>query len=78
VPYENYRKVFRTTQRHVERDLKAVQSTANDLVKESSSAGVSSEAAIQSIDSMISTVENLKRKVVAPAPSASCANSLYI
>ncbi|KAJ7927483.1 CTLH/CRA C-terminal to lish motif domain-containing protein [Mycena leptocephala] len=63
VPYENYRKVFRTTQRHVERDLKAVQSTANDLAKESSSAGVSSEAAIQSIDSMISTVENLKRKL---------------
>ncbi|KAF8190377.1 CTLH/CRA C-terminal to lish motif domain-containing protein [Mycena galopus ATCC 62051] len=64
-PFENYRKVFRTTQRHVERDLKAVQSTATDLVKESSSSptGVSSDAAIQSIDAMISTVENLKRKL---------------
>ncbi|KAJ7037896.1 CTLH/CRA C-terminal to lish motif domain-containing protein [Mycena alexandri] len=64
VPYENYRKVFRSTQRNVERDLKAVQSTANELVKESSSsAGVSSEAAIHSIDAMIANVENLKRKL---------------
>ncbi|KAJ6588773.1 CTLH/CRA C-terminal to lish motif domain-containing protein [Mycena capillaripes] len=63
VPYENYRKVFRTTQRHVERDLKAVQSATADLVKESSSVGVSSEVAIQSIDAMINTVENLKRKL---------------
>jgi macrophage erythroblast attacher len=65
VPYENYRKVFRTTQRHVERDLKTVQVTATDLAKQSSSTGVDSEAAVQSIDAMISTVENLKRKVVA-------------
>ncbi|KAJ7126059.1 CTLH/CRA C-terminal to lish motif domain-containing protein [Mycena epipterygia] len=63
VPYENYRKVFRTTQRNVERDLKAVQSTANELVKQSSSSDVSSEAAIQSIDAMINNVENLKRKL---------------
>ncbi|KAF7360446.1 hypothetical protein MVEN_00774900 [Mycena venus] len=63
VPFENYRKVFRTTQRHVERDLKAVQASTTDLVKESSSTGVSSETAIQSIDAMISTVENLKRKL---------------
>ncbi|KAJ7792959.1 hypothetical protein B0H14DRAFT_3094099 [Mycena olivaceomarginata] len=63
VPYENYRKVFRTTQRHVERDLKTVQVTATDLAKQSSSTGVDSEAAVQSIDAMISTVENLKRKL---------------
>ncbi|KAJ7664299.1 CTLH/CRA C-terminal to lish motif domain-containing protein [Mycena rosella] len=63
VPYENYRKVFRTTQRNVERDLKAVQATANELVKQSSSGDVSSESAIQSIDAMIITVENLKRKL---------------
>ncbi|KAK7039554.1 CTLH/CRA C-terminal to lish motif domain-containing protein [Favolaschia claudopus] len=63
VPYENYRKVFRTSQRHVERDLKAVQATAADLAKQSSSTSVSSDAAIQSIDAMISTVENLKRKL---------------
>ncbi|KAJ7266891.1 CTLH/CRA C-terminal to lish motif domain-containing protein [Mycena haematopus] len=63
VPFENYRKVFRTTQRHVERDLKAVQSTTADLVNQASSTGVDSEAAVQSIDAMISTVENLKRKL---------------
>ncbi|KAJ7461877.1 CTLH/CRA C-terminal to lish motif domain-containing protein [Mycena galericulata] len=63
VPYENYRKVFRSTQRNVERDLKTVQSAANDLVKQSSSGEVSSETAIQSIDAMITNVENLKRKL---------------
>ncbi|KAJ7741429.1 CTLH/CRA C-terminal to lish motif domain-containing protein [Mycena maculata] len=63
VPYENYRKVFRTSQRNVERDLKAVQSAATDLAKQSSSGSVNSEAAIQSIDAMITNVENLKRKL---------------
>ncbi|KAJ7185503.1 CTLH/CRA C-terminal to lish motif domain-containing protein [Mycena filopes] len=64
VPYENYRKVFRTTQRNVERDLKAVQSAASQLVNESTSTtGVSPEAAITSIDAMIANVENLKRKL---------------
>ncbi|KAJ7634752.1 CTLH/CRA C-terminal to lish motif domain-containing protein [Roridomyces roridus] len=61
VPYENYRKVFRSTQRNVERDLKSVQSAANELVK---SGDLSPEAAGQSIDAMIATVENLKRKLV--------------
>ncbi|KAJ7167331.1 hypothetical protein C8R43DRAFT_1121764 [Mycena crocata] len=37
VPYEHYRKVFRTTQRNVERDLKYVQSTANELARQSPS-----------------------------------------
>ncbi|KAJ6576755.1 CTLH/CRA C-terminal to lish motif domain-containing protein [Mycena sp. CBHHK59/15] len=63
VPYENYRKVFRTTQRNVERDLKAVQAASSELAKRSSSGGVGSEDAVQSIDSMIATVENLKRKL---------------
>ncbi|KAJ7073529.1 CTLH/CRA C-terminal to lish motif domain-containing protein [Mycena belliarum] len=63
VPYENYRKVFRTTQRNVERDLKAVQATANELVKQSSSGAVTSGFALESIDAMISNVENLKRKL---------------
>ncbi|KAJ7167334.1 CTLH/CRA C-terminal to lish motif domain-containing protein [Mycena crocata] len=63
VPYENYRKVFRTTQRNVERDLKAVQSTANELARQSSSGAVSSDAAFESIDAMIANVENLKRKL---------------
>ncbi|KAJ7640861.1 CTLH/CRA C-terminal to lish motif domain-containing protein [Mycena polygramma] len=63
VPYENYRKVFRTTQRPVDRDLKSVLSTANDLANTAAVGGLSSEAAVQSIDAMINTVENLKRKL---------------
>ncbi|KAJ6595694.1 CTLH/CRA C-terminal to lish motif domain-containing protein [Mycena vulgaris] len=63
VPYENYRKVFRTTQRNVEHTLKAVSASATELAKQSSSGDVSSEAAIQSIDAMINNVENLKRKL---------------
>ncbi|KAJ7064914.1 CTLH/CRA C-terminal to lish motif domain-containing protein [Mycena amicta] len=63
VPFENYRKVFRTTQRNVERDMKAVQTSAHDLAKQSADGSLASEAAIQSIDSMIANVENLKRKL---------------
>ncbi|KAF7325858.1 hypothetical protein MKEN_00436500 [Mycena kentingensis (nom. inval.)] len=65
VPYENYRKVFRTTQRNVERDMKAVQASATDLARRSSDAdsGLTPEAAIHSIDAMIANVENLKRKL---------------
>ncbi|KAJ7240453.1 CTLH/CRA C-terminal to lish motif domain-containing protein [Mycena rebaudengoi] len=63
VPYENYRKVFRTTQRHVERDFKSIQATSSDLGKRAVSEGVDAEEAINSIDAMISSVENLKRKL---------------
>ena len=64
VPYENYRKVFRTTQRYIEKDFSALQTTANDLAKRSKDSGeVDKEDSVQNIDAMITRVENLKRKV---------------
>jgi macrophage erythroblast attacher len=63
VPYENYRKVFRATQRNIERELGAVQTTANDLGKRAKAGIQSMEDAAKSVDSMIGRVENLKRKL---------------
>jgi len=64
VPFENYRKVFRTTQRQFDKDFSAMQTTANDLVERSKNGGeVGKEDAAQSIDAMITRVENLKRKL---------------
>jgi len=63
VPYENYRKVFRTSQRNVERELGGVQSTSNDLFTRASEGVLFAEDGIKSIDSMIGKVENLKRKL---------------
>ncbi|PCH35195.1 hypothetical protein WOLCODRAFT_91464 [Wolfiporia cocos MD-104 SS10] len=64
VPCENYRKVFRTSQKNIERDLGTVQAAASDLAKRgilSSSGG--EDDAIAAVDGMISRVENLKRKL---------------
>lgn len=63
VPYENYRKVFRASQRNVEKELGAVQSSANDLAKRSKARNNSTEESIKAVDSMITRVENLKRKL---------------
>jgi len=63
VPYENYRKVFRATQKNIERELGAVQTAANDLSKRSKSGIQTPQDAAKSIDGMIGRVENLKRKV---------------
>jgi macrophage erythroblast attacher len=57
VPYENYRKIFRTSQRHVERELAAVLTTSNDLANQAT------DDVLKSMDNMIGRVENLKRKV---------------
>lgn len=59
VPYENYRKVFRTSQKNIERELGAVVTAANELSKQAPD----SQTALTSIDGMISRVEMLKRKV---------------
>lgn len=64
VPYENYRKIFRTSQKNVERELGGVQTLSNELLTRASSRSLSSEDALKSIDSMIGKVENLKRKVI--------------
>ncbi|KAG2117297.1 CTLH/CRA C-terminal to lish motif domain-containing protein [Suillus discolor] len=63
VPYENYRKVFRATQRNIERELGNVQTVSNDLLKRSKSREVNLEDAAKSVDGMIGRVENLKRKL---------------
>lgn len=63
VPYENYRKVFRASQRNIERELGNVQTTSNDLQKRTKSNEVDLEDATKAVDGMITRVENLKRKV---------------
>ncbi len=62
VPYENYRKVFRTSQKAIEKELGAVQNVANELIKKDAS-GSDADATVRAIDGMISRVEGLKRKV---------------
>ncbi|KAL0959940.1 hypothetical protein HGRIS_011603 [Hohenbuehelia grisea] len=61
VPYENYRKVFRTTQRHAEKDLSAVNSAAADLTKRADTLNL--EDAAKALEGMIGRVEALKRKL---------------
>jgi len=63
VPYENYRRIFRTSQKHVERDFGSIQNTANDVVSRGSSESLTQDEIVKSIDNMIGKVENLKRKV---------------
>ncbi|THH21131.1 hypothetical protein EW146_g331 [Bondarzewia mesenterica] len=63
VPYENYRKVFRTSQKNIERELGAVQSTSNDLSKRVSTETLDEQEAIKSVETMIGRVDNLKRKL---------------
>ena len=59
VPYEHYRKVFRTSQRLVEREMSAIQSMSNEL----SSQEFSRSNALDKVQNMISKAEGLKRKV---------------
>ncbi|CCL99210.1 uncharacterized protein FIBRA_01225 [Fibroporia radiculosa] len=63
VPYENYRKVFRASQRNIEKEFAPVQTAAHDLAKRSKTGHSSTDDAIKSIDGMITRVENLKRKL---------------
>lgn len=68
VPYENYRKIFRTSQRHVERELGAVLTTSNELASQAASGTLNSDDILKSMDNMIGRVENLKRKVNSTHP----------
>ncbi|KAG6335447.1 hypothetical protein ID866_3646 [Astraeus odoratus] len=63
VPYENYRKVFRASQRNIERELANIQSVSANLRKYSKRNEESLEEAAKAVDGMIARVENLKRKV---------------
>ena len=62
MPYEAYRKVFRTSQKYIERELGTVQTASKDLSKQTKS-NYDPSAALKSIDNMIGKVEGLKRKV---------------
>jgi macrophage erythroblast attacher len=59
VPYENHRRIFRTAQKNIERDLNAVQNAASDLATRE----VDRTAAMKSVEAMIAKVEGLKQKV---------------
>ncbi|TFK73498.1 hypothetical protein BDN72DRAFT_814449 [Pluteus cervinus] len=63
VPYENYRKAFRTSQRNIERDFTPVQNTANELLANAKRGSLNAQDAISSIEGMIGKVESLKRKL---------------
>ncbi|KIL00322.1 hypothetical protein PAXRUDRAFT_821780 [Paxillus rubicundulus Ve08.2h10] len=63
VPYENYRKVFRASQRNIERELGNVQIASNELQKRTKGNEVNLEDAAKTVDGMIIRVENLKRKL---------------
>ena len=68
VPYENYRKIFRTSQRHLERELGAVLTASNELANRATSGTLDSDDVLKSMDNMIGRVENLKRKVNSTHP----------
>ncbi|KAF8137503.1 CTLH/CRA C-terminal to lish motif domain-containing protein [Boletus edulis] len=63
VPYENYRKVFRASQRNIEREFGNIQTGSNELQKRTKSNEVNLEDAAKAVDGMIARVENLKRKL---------------
>ncbi|PSR73987.1 hypothetical protein PHLCEN_2v10218 [Hermanssonia centrifuga] len=63
VPYENYRKVFRTSQKNIEKELSALQTTANDLMKRARAGEGSPEEALKAVEGMIKRTEILKRKL---------------
>ncbi|KAI0760120.1 CTLH/CRA C-terminal to lish motif domain-containing protein [Fomes fomentarius] len=62
VPYENYRKVFRTSQKNIEKEMCAVQTAANELAKKDTPEA-DADATVRAIDGMIARVESLKRKL---------------
>ncbi|PFH49348.1 hypothetical protein AMATHDRAFT_147869 [Amanita thiersii Skay4041] len=66
VPYENYRKIFRTSQKYIEKELGALQATSAEFVKNNAAASVRMgdvEESVKTIECMIGRVENLKRKL---------------
>ena len=60
------------SQKNIERELGAVQTAANDLSKRGKAGGgiLNPQDAVNTIDGLISRVENLKRKVRFNPPSS--------
>ncbi|KAL6300388.1 CTLH/CRA C-terminal to lish motif domain-containing protein [Sparassis latifolia] len=63
VPYENYRKVFRTSQKNIEKELGAVQTISADLAKRAKAGSNIPDDALKTVEGMITRVENLGRKL---------------
>jgi macrophage erythroblast attacher len=63
VPYENYRKVFRTSAKHIEREFNALQNNSKDITNRYKAGNVPSEDIVLPIDNMVGRMETLKRKV---------------
>ena len=63
VPYENYRKIFRISQKSIEKELAGVQSSASELAIRVAAGEVEPESAVATIEAMSARVENLKQKV---------------
>ncbi|KIK68605.1 hypothetical protein GYMLUDRAFT_68454 [Collybiopsis luxurians FD-317 M1] len=63
VPYENYRKVFRTSQKHVEREYTAIQTSANEIPISLRAGNPNATEIAAVIDGMIGRVVTLKRKL---------------
>lgn len=63
VPYENYRKVFRASQKSIEKELGALQIAAAELSRKARAGGCNPDDAVKAIDAMMKRAENLKRKV---------------
>ncbi|KAG8952175.1 GID complex subunit containing RING finger motif [Tulasnella sp. 419] len=59
VPFEQFRKIFKTSQRHIERDFTALQKDAADLAKKNPQG----DDALKQLDAMINKVQGLKRKL---------------
>lgn len=60
MPHEQFRKLFKTSQRHIERDFTALQKESAEAIKTCPPGA----AAAKLIDGMITRVEGLKRKVL--------------
>ncbi|KDQ20772.1 hypothetical protein BOTBODRAFT_26790 [Botryobasidium botryosum FD-172 SS1] len=63
IPYEQFRKTFRTSQKHIERELGAVQAATVDLVKRAREGTCDAAETARAIDGMIARAEGLKRKL---------------
>ncbi|KAF8591289.1 hypothetical protein K439DRAFT_1650826 [Ramaria rubella] len=63
VPYENLRKIFRTSQKYIERELTAVQNASTELINKAAEGSYEPSEVLKTVDSMIGRVEGLKRKL---------------
>ncbi|KAH8829396.1 CTLH/CRA C-terminal to lish motif domain-containing protein [Flagelloscypha sp. PMI_526] len=59
----NYRRVFRTHQKHIERELSAVQNAARDIGSRVKSGSLTKEEASKALEGMMGRVTTLKRKL---------------